>query len=118
MNMLSRTAVSPRYKHASRSPLTKSHASRKTSRYKPPSAEGCFFVRVEIAASLYRNTISGPHERIVGNGECSIRFTVARRVSDQLSIGPRGVSDHLCIRMRPANSLSPVIKLLARAVGV
>src|ERR1700733_3714340 len=84
----------------------------------PPSALGCFAVRVEIAASLYRNTISGPHDRIVGNGECSIRFTVASRVSDQPSIAPSGVSDHRCARMRAAISLCPEISKLARGVRV
>ena len=31
----------------------------------------------------------------MGKGECSMRLTVASRVSDQPSIGPRGVFDQL-----------------------
>ena len=48
-----------------------------------------------MAASLYRNTISGPQDRIVGKGECNIRLTVANRVSDQSPIGPKEVCDQL-----------------------
>jgi DNA-binding transcriptional LysR family regulator len=37
----------------------------------------------------------GPHDKIVGKGECNIRLTVASRVSDQSSIGPKEVRDQL-----------------------
>src|ERR1700734_3222924 len=70
-----------------------------------------------MAASLYRNTISGPQERMVGNGEWSIRFAVASRVSDQSSIGPRGDLDQSCSRMRAAISLDPVIGVSVRDAG-
>ena len=45
-----------------------------------------------------------------------MRLTVASRVSDQPSIGPRGVFDQLWTRMRPAISVFPVIRVFIRVV--
>ena len=42
----------------------------------------------------------------MGNGECSIRLTVATKVSDQDVMGPRGVPAQSKARIRPA--ISPV----------
>lgn len=53
---------------------------------------------------------------MVGKGEWSIRFAVASKVSDQSSIGPKGVFDQSWARMRPDISLCPVIGVSARAV--